>query len=425
MYAHNKQLQMPLVCAAMAQRYPSRFLANLLTLPALALAIYITRQVQLPAHIETLLVLLITLLPMMLTELFWQKSWKEHGQRWSWRAVQARRLVYKCLGLAACVSAIAVYYWLWPEYEHSRHRGFFLLLQELWPWLLGLGLVYVVLMDGLLNHADDIYSHIGRYLCRQATPPQTGELVQLGLALLVKAFFLPLMFGFLQNNIEALQTRRFDWDWMLGEGFYPNVQIAWYSLDLAIATLGYSLSLKLFDSQVRSTEPTALGWMVALACYPPFADMVFTQLQYESGRSFGEWLAPWPWLQAVWGGVILLLLGIYALSTVAFGLRFSNLTHRGIIREGPYRWCKHPAYLSKNLMWWMIAMPFVPLGTALEALRLCCMLLLVNALYFWRARTEEQHLSADPEYRSYCEWIAEHGLWARLKRFGGRRASSV
>ena len=41
------------------------------------------------------------------------------------------------------------------------------------------------------------------------------------------------------------------------------------------------------------------------------------------------------------------------------GPRFSNLTHRGILTHGPYAWSKHPAYLSKNLFWWLSSLPFL------------------------------------------------------------------
>jgi protein-S-isoprenylcysteine O-methyltransferase Ste14 len=50
---------------------------------------------------------------------------------------------------------------------------------------------------------------------------------------------------------------------------------------------------------------------------------------------------------------MVLLTGIYAWATVAFGLRFSNLTYRGVLTNGPYAFTRHPAYLSKNAFWWM------------------------------------------------------------------------
>jgi protein-S-isoprenylcysteine O-methyltransferase Ste14 len=155
-----------------------------------------------------------------------------------------------------------------------------------------------------------------------------------------------------------------------------------------------------------------LGWAVALVCYDPFWSVIGNHyLNYETPYKWGAWLEQYPVLYVVWGSSILLLVFIYVWATISFGARFSNLTHRGIITNGPYRWTKHPAYVAKNLSWWMIAIPFIAGGTPMICLRNCLMLLGLNGIYFLRAKTEEWHLSRDPTYRSYADWIAEHGLF--------------
>ena len=54
---------------------------------------------------------------------------------------------------------------------------------------------------------------------------------------------------------------------------------------------------------------------------------------------------------------------------------------------------RHPAYVTKSLSWWLIAVPFVPLqGDILETVRLSALLLLLNGVYALRAWTEERHL---------------------------------
>jgi hypothetical protein len=40
----------------------------------------------------------------------------------------------------------------------------------------------------------------------------------------------------------------------------------------------------------------------------------------------------------------------------------------------------------------------------------------VTAIYYWRARTEEKHLSADPAYRDYAEWMERNAPLPRLIR---------
>jgi protein-S-isoprenylcysteine O-methyltransferase Ste14 len=138
---------------------------------------------------------------------------------------------------------------------------------------------------------------------------------------------------------------------------------------------------------------------------------------------WGSLLSGYPVLQGVFSVIILGLMAIYTWASVSFGLRFSNLTHRGVITNGPYRFSKHPAYLSKNLSWWFEAMPFIApfvfgfrgagwsghwAGAAAHTLRL----LGVNLIYYIRARTEERHLSHDPLYVRYALWMERHGMMA-------------
>jgi len=101
---------------------------------------------------------------------------------------------------------------------------------------------------------------------------------------------------------------------------------------------------------------------------------------------------------------------------VTFGVRFSNLTHRGILTNGPYRFTKHPAYITKNLSWWLISIPFLH-APATAAIRHSIALGCINTIYFLRARTEERHLSRDPVYVAYALWMNEHGVLRFLGRW--------
>lgn len=200
-----------------------------------------------------------------------------------------------------------------------------------------------------------------------------------------------------------------------------------FLIDVQIGTVGYLLTLRPLDSHIRSGNPFLAGWLAALLCYPPFVWGIIGPdkqiLSYEVATpGWAHWMAGNSALLWGWGGLLVLLTGIYAWATVVFGIRFSNLTYRGVLTNGPYRFTRHPAYLSKNLFWWASVLPFlVTSGGFLEPLRNCIFLLAVNAIYFWRARTEEAHLLAeDPKYREYHAWMQERGLitapLARLKR---------
>jgi protein-S-isoprenylcysteine O-methyltransferase Ste14 len=189
-----------------------------------------------------------------------------------------------------------------------------------------------------------------------------------------------------------------------------------FVIDVAFATVGYVLTMRPLDAHIRSANPYAAAWMAALICYPPFVLMGDGgPLDYHPGTAdWTHWFAGQPLLLGIIGAVLVGLTAIYAWATVAFGFRFSNLTHRGILTHGPYAWSRHPAYLSKNLFWWISTIPFFTTGSVIDAIRATVLMGVVSGVYYWRAKTEERHLGADPDYVAYSEWMARNG---RVPRF--------
>ena len=57
----------------------------------------------------------------------------------------------------------------------------------------------------------------------------------------------------------------------------------------------------------------------------------------------------------------LMLLGIFAWCTLCYGLSYSNLSFRTVVRTGPYYFCRHPAYIVKLLSFAMLHVPWVDL----------------------------------------------------------------
>lgn len=231
---------------------------------------------------------------------------------------------------------------------------------------------------------------------------------------IVKAVFLPLILGWSYIWIAKASEIWYDSSWLAG---FTVVMALLYAVDTAFGTVGYLSTSEKIDGHIRSVDRTIVGWVSALACYPPLSVLVMdTWLVYKTGSDWTAWFTAGSAAAWLWGGAIVLLTAIYTWSSVAFGPRFSNLTNRGIITSGPYRWGKHPAYLSKNLSWWLISVPFLGNETSLEAALHCLALLGVNAIYFVRAWSEERHLSTDGDYQAYALWISHHGLVARVKR---------
>jgi protein-S-isoprenylcysteine O-methyltransferase Ste14 len=192
-----------------------------------------------------------------------------------------------------------------------------------------------------------------------------------------------------------------------------------FVVDVTFATVGYFLTMRPLDSHIRSANPFASAWTAALICYPPFIMMdVGRPLDYRPGTAdWSWWLAGHPLVLSVWGAALVMLTAAYAWATVAFGLRFSNLTNRGIITHGPYAWSRHPAYLSKNAFWWLSTLPMLSTQGLIEGVRATLLLAAVSGIYWWRAKTEERHLKLDPDYRAYWRWMERHGPVPRAFRW--------
>jgi protein-S-isoprenylcysteine O-methyltransferase Ste14 len=323
------------------------------------------------------------------------------------------RVLTKLLGLSATVGVIALAYFVFPEYDRW-YSAFWTALRRFWPSLVAAAVLYVWFVDGRMREPHDTYWQLGRLLLFRGRDARREDLAQHARAWLIKAFFIPLFVVFTSNQIDGIL--RYDLSRGGGLRAYGFLTDGIYAIDVLFALAGYCFSLRVLDAHLRSAEPTMLGWVVALECYQPFWGRLSSSqyLRYD-GVGFESWLAPYPAIRAGWAAAIVALEAIYLLATFSFGVRFSNLTHRGVLTNGPYRFTKHPAYVAKNLSWWMITLPFVPYHGAAEAVRSTLALAGVSTIYYLRARTEERHLSLDPAYVAYATWIDQHG-WLRCLR---------
>jgi protein-S-isoprenylcysteine O-methyltransferase Ste14 len=326
------------------------------------------------------------------------------------------RTLVKFAGLLGSLGAVALAYWMLSGYYGGDFfdNYYALLRLILAPWI-ALAIPYFYWIDRKMREPRDGYWHMGQLVLFRWSKVDAQCVGQHLLGWAIKGFFMPLMFSYMCDDLKALFLFNFD---ALTDfrHWYDLLYRVLFLADVSLGTLGYIMSFRLTDTHIRSSEPTTLGWLVALICYDPLWSMVGRPLlPFDKGYAWDAWLAYKPVLFALWGSGILLLVAVYVSATVAFGARFSNLTNRGIITNGPYRWTKHPAYLAKNLMWWMMAVPFMPRGTPDEAVRRCLLLLAVNFIYVMRAKTEEWHLSRDPDYVRYALWMEGHGLLRFLK----------
>ncbi|WP_176597067.1 MULTISPECIES: methyltransferase family protein [Sphingobium] len=331
-----------------------------------------------------------------------------------WRAVLDVSLV-KIAGLWATWLAIAVFYCVARWYWNGDYRFSMNLFMGAAPWLLVASVPYVIWLDRRLVEPRDASYAFGQWVI--GGKADRVEVANHARAWAVKGFFLAFMVSIVPGNFASVVA------WRIEDAFSHPVALAsfliavMFMIDVCMATVGYMLTMKPLDSHIRTANPLLAGWVAALICYPPFVLMGNGgPLDYHAGGAeWDVWTRGHGVLQWLLGGWLVLLTGVYAWATVAFGLRFSNLTHRGILTHGPYRWTRHPAYLSKNLFWWFSALPFLSVsGSLTDVARNCVLLGVTNAVYYWRAKTEEAHLSADADYRAYSDWMARNGVVPRF-----------
>ncbi len=213
----------------------------------------------------------------------------------------------------------------------------------------------------------------------------------------VKVFFIPLLCAWVIQNSQHMAnlTRSLDWSWPVINRYLREACIF---VDTAVFCVGYTVEAVFLRNRIRSVEPTFLGWIVCLWCYPPFnavSFQPFTANAWNVSLRVG-WLQHEIWA-VVGQALITLSWVIFAWASIALGFKASNLTNRGIVTHGPYRFCRHPAYTVKIFGWVVGAVFFAEHG-ALGMFGLAL-------IYFLRAWTEERHLGLDPEYRKYCDKV--------------------
>lgn len=292
--------------------------------------------------------------------------------------------------------------------------------------LFALSIPYVLWLDRSLTEPRDHAWHFGAMLLGRE-PYDPDEVKKHWRAWIIKGFFGAFMISILPGGFAAVVSAD------LTDIANQPVRFAMiliellFVIDVQIGTVGYLLTLRPLDAHIRSGNPYLAGWVAALICYPPlvYAFMGANgMIAYEINTpGWAHWFGDHPALLWAWGGLLVCLTGIYAWATVIFGMRFSNLTYRGVITNGPYRFTRHPAYLSKNLFWWCSTLPFlVTSGSSVDVIRNTVFLACVSGVYYWRARTEEAHLlGEDAKYREYHAWMQQHGLiTARLARLTRR-----
>jgi protein-S-isoprenylcysteine O-methyltransferase Ste14 len=263
----------------------------------------------------------------------------------------------------------------------------------------------LLLYPYLYYRESDIPLHEDKYSSLLLTVASVGSVLRGGsfywnytsrlglLTCCVKLFFLPLLVSWVINNtfhqINISKTLVFDLvalnAWLLSFFIY---------VDTILFCFGYIFEFKFLKNEIRSVEPTFFGWLVCLWCYPPFNSVSYQIFDHRLIDISHAWPANVVMAMSL---LITALWGIFAWASVALGAKASNLTNRGIVSSGPYRYVRHPAYASKLLVFYIQG---IFLGQYFLGL-----LFGFTIIYMLRAWTEERHLSLDPDYIEYKKLV--------------------
>lgn len=230
------------------------------------------------------------------------------------------------------------------------------------------------------------------------------------LKFLVKIFFIPFIYGSLFICINKFL--------IINEFNIKKIDYYFYlfglTIDVLVALFGYVFTSTWFDNKIESVDDTLKGWFICIICYPPFLYFYQILLSQADNYTWGDWAAG-HWYYYPWMCLVILFWLLYWFSHAHFGFKFSNLTWRGLIDEGLYKYFKHPAYLFKNIYWWLYTVPFFGV-IGWELVKNIFILFIINMIYYFRAKTEEVHLRKFSEYRAYENRLKNTGIFSILKK---------
>jgi|GEM_PF-1082845 len=309
------------------------------------------------------------------------------------------------------------YYFQEPSFNSTRLFYLYLVILYL---ILGLPYIYFTLkFKGALRYEFNDYAILSM-ICLRAIincllsiivghKKSTGFILtnrrikKVFLVFLVNFFFLTLMTKFLMleyngfsQALNQIMANNFDSRTFFSQ--YHTVYLMLFHLifviDVGLAIIGYGIASRWLNNRTKSVDMSLYGWLVVLLCYPPM-NSGFTDQFIGYGRVSTENIITSETGLMIIMPLILICFFVYVWATAALGFKFSNLTNRGIVNIGPYRYFRHPAYTCKNLAWW------IDNTYVLSNIWASLALLTWNIIYILRGLTEEKHLQQDKIYQDY------------------------
>jgi len=253
------------------------------------------------------------------------------------------------------------------------------------------------------------------------TPEQKQAMLSTG----VKFFFVPFILNAFLAHCRTLNYKSVDlYRWFQMDvydkaNFISDINHLYFEIALAVVYLfdivpfviGYLVESKTLNNKTKSVENTWAGWVFCLICYPPFNNAFSSFFKTD----FAEYVPAFSdlghagfVLQMTLNVAAVICLAAYASVSVSLGWKSSNLTSRGVVTTGLFKYVRHPAYVCKNAAWWLFAIGFA-IHFAIAGKPFFWHLLALAVwtwVYYNRALTEELHMvRTDPDYLTYMQKV--------------------
>lgn len=371
----------------------------------------------------TLLIMLFTSLYLFASE-FMRARWKFEDRPRQTLIEIFDRTITKFFGVLVGILAIFFAIWLFPAYDNVNNlRRLHEAIIPSLVFILPISFLVILATEYILGEKRDGTYQFG-LLARGKMREINWRIFGDGfLEWLLRCFFLQINFYAAVWYITNIRTRGvpiFSWDFAT---FITQLDLAIFGAIVLSILPGYLFASRLIHTELKKVDRTWFGWAINLSCYPPLNAAVFgawvqymprgeLARMYNSTPAWAYYTDAYPWLLFFVGAAIIFFALIHLWGEAAVGIRAANMSMRGIITTGLFKYTRHPIYVSKGFQWALIYFPFLNILGILNSVQSAILFLLVCAIYVGRALSEERLLATDPDYVKYALYMDDHSIFA-------------
>lgn len=375
----------------------------------------------------TLLIVLLTSAYLFLSELT-RADWKLKDRPRQATSEILGRTLTKFLGVLGGILFVFFIIWLFPAYDDTTNLG--RLKEAALPFLtfiIPASFLVILATETILGEKKDGTYQFG-LLARLKVREIDWKIFSDGfLEWLLRGFFVLINFygavwylSFIRTNGLPDITGNF-------VAFVTRLDLAIFGLIVFSILPGYIFASRLIATDLKRVDRTWFGWAINFSCYPPLNAAIFgnwvryvpaaeTRQIYEGAPAWAYHTLPNIPLALFVGGMVIFFALIHLWGEAIVGIRAANMSSRGIITTGPFRFTRHPIYVSKCFQWAFLFFPILNGFGILNSIQSGILFFLVCAIYIGRALGEEKLLATNENYTKYALYMDDKSMFAFVGR---------